>query len=162
MVEVGVHGAAGRQPRPQHLVHGQGGEAGPVAEPRPLPLLPAVEPLNCDINTLRKACTTALLHSAALNVTVEVLYPLVVVLVLVELVVEAVLALLVVDPHTRGEEELALPPEVDSPEAAGGGQVETQQQQRRQHGDHTAGWGHISHHDSGFYWFEMTALGGRL
>ena len=55
VVEVGVHVAAGRQPRPQHLVHGQGGEAGPVAEPRPLPLLPAVEPLNnCYINTFGK------------------------------------------------------------------------------------------------------------
>ena len=90
----------------------------------------------------------------------------VVLLVLVHLVVEAVVALLVVDPHTLGEEELALAPEVDSLEpglGVGGGQGATQQQQRGPQGD-TAGWGHIashhtSHHHSGFYWFKMTALG---
>lgn len=38
VVEVGVHGAAGRQPGPQHLLHGLGGEAGPVAVLGPLPL----------------------------------------------------------------------------------------------------------------------------
>ena len=38
VVEVGVHGAAGRQPGPQHLLHGLGGEAGAVAVLGPLPL----------------------------------------------------------------------------------------------------------------------------
>ena len=84
----------------------------------------------------------------------------VVVIVLVHLVVEAVVALLVVDPHTLGEEELALAPEVDSLEpglGVGEGQGATQQQQRGPQGDIASH--HTSHHHSGFYWFKMTALG---